>query len=83
MTDEEELERLINAAHPCVAIATAEEQYAQSIIAALFDAFAAKSDLKTEHIEDALKKSPPLSVTMAERVEQLRQWAQGRCVPAD
>jgi hypothetical protein len=32
---------------------------------------------------DALKKSPPLSVTMAEKVAELRDWAQGRCVPAE
>jgi len=32
---------------------------------------------------EALRTSPPLSVTMAERVAALREWAEGRCVPAD
>ena len=55
----------------------------QSVISALHDAFASKQELKTEHILSALKTSPPLSVTMSEKVAELREWAQGRCVPAD
>ena len=55
----------------------------QAIIGALYDAYSAKKDLTTDHIVTALKNSPPLSVTMAERVADLRQWAQGRCVPAE
>ena len=55
----------------------------QAISSALYDAFSAKQDLTTERILAALKNSPPLSVTMAERIAALRDWAQGRCVPAD
>ena len=55
----------------------------QAIIAALHDAFAEGADLKTEGIVTAVQDSPPLSVTMAEKVETLRRWAKGRCVPAD
>ena len=55
----------------------------QAVISALHDAFAAKEEMKTEHILNALKNSPPLSVTMAEKVAELRAWAHGRCVPAD
>jgi ATP-dependent 26S proteasome regulatory subunit len=55
----------------------------QAILAALFDAFAGKSQLATSHVLSALKNSPPLSVTMAERVAALRAWAIDRCVPAD
>jgi SpoVK/Ycf46/Vps4 family AAA+-type ATPase len=55
----------------------------QAVIAALHDAFAASGELTTERIAEALEGSPPLSVTMAEQVEQLREWARGRCVPAD
>jgi len=55
----------------------------QAVIAALHDAFSAGVALTTEHIRKALQDSPPLSVTMSERVEALRAWAQGRCVPAD
>jgi SpoVK/Ycf46/Vps4 family AAA+-type ATPase len=55
----------------------------QAVISALYDAFSAKRELTTDDILSALKNSPPLSVTMAERVAALRDWAQGRCVPAD
>ena len=55
----------------------------QAIISALYDAFAAKEELKTAHILSSLQTSVPLSVTMAERVEALRAWAANRCVPAD
>ena len=55
----------------------------QAIISALHDAFSAKTDLTTESVAKALADSPPLSVTMAERVRALRTWAQDRCVQAD
>lgn len=55
----------------------------QAVIAALHDAFANKVELSTEHILEVIRNSPPLSVTMAERVDALRRWAEGRCVPAD
>jgi len=70
------------------ALAVASEGYSgaeieQAIISALHEAFAAGDELTTDRILLALKNSPPLSVTMAERVQILRQWAAGRCVPAD
>jgi len=55
----------------------------QAIVGALYDAFAEKKELTTQHVLSALKNSPPLSVTMAEKVADLREWAQGRCVPAE
>jgi SpoVK/Ycf46/Vps4 family AAA+-type ATPase len=55
----------------------------QAVIAGMCLAFAAKGELETAHLASAIKDSPPLSVTMAERVAQLRDWAAGRCVPAD
>jgi AAA+ superfamily predicted ATPase len=55
----------------------------QAVISALHEAFADREGLSTERILAVLKGSPPLSVTLAERVECLRYWAQGRCVPAD
>ncbi len=55
----------------------------QAIIAALHNAFSAGQQLTTDEMLSVLAASPPLSVTMAERVETLRQWAQGRCVPAE
>ncbi len=55
----------------------------QAIIAAMTAAFAERGELDTPRVVAALKASPPLSVTMAEQVAELREWAQGRCVPAD
>jgi hypothetical protein len=55
----------------------------QGIVSALTDSFASRKGLTTEQIAAALAGSPPLSVTMAESVHDLRAWAQGRCVMAD
>lgn len=55
----------------------------QAIISGLHDAFATKQDLNNDRLLDALEQSPPLSVTMAEKIASLRRWADGRCVPAD
>jgi SpoVK/Ycf46/Vps4 family AAA+-type ATPase len=55
----------------------------QAIVAGMYEAFAGKRDLATEAVMRALKASPPLSVTMAERVAALRAWAAGRCAAAD
>lgn len=55
----------------------------QAIISALHGAFADRAALDTARILAALHDSPPLSVTMAERIAALRAWADGRCAPAE
>jgi hypothetical protein len=55
----------------------------QAVLAALHEAFAAKGFLDTPLLLRCLRESPPISVTMAEKVAALRQWASGRCMPAD
>jgi len=55
----------------------------QAIIAALHAAFADSTEIDTPRILAAVAGSPPLSVTMAERIDHLRSWARSRCVPAD
>lgn len=55
----------------------------QAIVSALHEAFAGHAKLNTEQILAVLTESPPLSRTMAEKVRALRQWAEGRCVPAN
>jgi SpoVK/Ycf46/Vps4 family AAA+-type ATPase len=51
---------------------------------AVLTAFAdGRRPLKDADLIAAAATSPPLAVTMAERVAELRAWAQGRCVPAD
>jgi SpoVK/Ycf46/Vps4 family AAA+-type ATPase len=55
----------------------------QAVVSAMYGAFAKKRPLATDDIADALRASPPLSVTMRERIEELRAWADGRCVRAE
>ncbi|MEM8756512.1 MAG: AAA family ATPase [Planctomycetota bacterium] len=55
----------------------------QAIIGARHEARANRQGLSTELMVEALKNSPPLSVTMAEKVAELRAWSRGRCVPAE
>jgi len=55
----------------------------QTIVSALYDAAGNNAPLDQLTLLDALKQTRPLSVLMHEKVEALRAWAQGRCVPAD
>jgi hypothetical protein len=60
----------------------------QSIVSALHSAYSethrgGAGELTTEMILEAVRSSPPLSVTAAEKIASLQRWAQGRCVPAD
>ncbi len=69
-------------------LADASEGYSgaeieQAVVSALYLAYASKKHLDTSMVLKAIKSSPPLSVTMREKVQQLRLWAQNRCVPAD
>jgi MoxR-like ATPase len=70
------------------ALAAASEGFSgaeieQAILSGLHHAFAAKTELSADHIAQALRDSPPLSITMAERIDALRRWSKGRCVPAN
>lgn len=55
----------------------------QAVLAGLHAAYAQSRSLEHADLVQAVESSPPLSVTMAEKVGQLRAWAEGRCVPAD
>ena len=55
----------------------------QAIVSSLHLAFDNETEMTTEMIAAAIKSSPPLSATMALQVQQLCEWAKGRCVPAD
>ncbi|MBI2299756.1 MAG: AAA family ATPase [Armatimonadetes bacterium] len=54
----------------------------QAIIGALFDAFDAGRDINTDDISAVLKVTVPISKTMAERIQGLREWADERARPA-
>ncbi|GAA5067009.1 AAA family ATPase [Lysobacter panacisoli] len=55
----------------------------QAIVAALYAAHAAKAPLVDFTLRNELKQTRPLSVLMGEQVQALREWANGRTVPAD
>ncbi|HUI75100.1 MAG TPA: AAA family ATPase [Candidatus Acidoferrum sp.] len=55
----------------------------QAIVSGLYTAFAAKQQLTTEVLLGELKGTQPLSVTRAEDVTAIRDWARSRAVPAD
>jgi ATP-dependent 26S proteasome regulatory subunit len=55
----------------------------QSIVAGLYTAFAQKGQLTTEILLGEIGGTQPLSVTRAEDVEAIRNWAKTRAVGAD
>lgn len=55
----------------------------QSVVAAIYAAHAQEVALNQNHILQEIKLTRPLSVVMAERINELRQWAQARTVPVD
>jgi SpoVK/Ycf46/Vps4 family AAA+-type ATPase len=69
------------------ALAAASEGFSgaeieQVVVSALYTAFSRDATLSTQHILDELAATRPLSVTRAEEVAELREWARGRAVPA-
>jgi len=55
----------------------------QAIVAALYAAHALEQPVATSHLRAEFLRSKPLSVLMAEKLRDQRQWAAGRTVPAD
>ncbi|OGV64625.1 MAG: hypothetical protein A3K19_29810 [Lentisphaerae bacterium RIFOXYB12_FULL_65_16] len=54
----------------------------QVVVDALYDAYDAGRDLDTAGVIAAIQRTVPLSVTMSEQVDALRQWARNRARPA-
>ncbi|MCG3136934.1 MAG: ATP-dependent zinc metalloprotease FtsH [Phycisphaerae bacterium] len=55
----------------------------QAVVSGLYTAFSTEQQLSTGILMAEMKQTQPLSVTMAERIEWLRDWARGRCVAAN
>lgn len=55
----------------------------QGIVAALYAARAVRQSPETNHILAEFRRSRPLSVLMAEKLQALRNWAAERTVAAD
>lgn len=71
------------------ALVTATESFSGAEIeagieSALREAFSdGRRPLSTDDLLRAYRASPPIAVVMADRIDELREWSQGRCVPAD
>src|SRR5260370_1127625 len=66
---------------PALAVASQDfsgAEIEEGIISALYDAFYAKQELATAHIQAALEQTVPLAKTMAEKIDAQRNWAMGR-----
>lgn len=50
----------------------------QAVIDAMFDCFDAGTELTTQAVTRAVDRTVPLSVTMAEQIKAMRQWAKHR-----
>jgi len=74
--------------HFRTALATADRlslivlEIEQAVVSALYDAFSSHGELSTAIILDELSRTHPLSRTMGEQLDALRDWARDRTVPA-
>jgi len=55
----------------------------QAIVSGLYTAFSQKQQLSTEILVGEIKATQPLSVTRAEEISSIRDWAKNRAAPAD
>mgnify|MGYP003390268781 CR=1 FL=1 len=55
----------------------------QAILGAMYGAYQEGCELEDRHIIGEMSRTRPLSVLMAERITELRDWARDRCVLAD
>ena len=55
----------------------------EAVKSALYSAFAQKASLSTDMLVQELRSTYPLSVTMKEKIDALRDWARERAVPAN
>jgi hypothetical protein len=58
-------------------------ELAQVVVDALYWAFQRDREPNTQDLVDAVRRTNPLSKTMPERIESVREWAKGRAVPAN
>lgn len=54
----------------------------QSVVTALVETFNQGKPCTQKDLEDSIDDTVPLSVTMEEKIFELREWARGRCRPA-
>ena len=52
------------------------------VIAAIFEAFSEDRSIRLEDFDKAIKNTVPLSITQAEQIRAIREWAKVRAVAA-
>ncbi len=72
---------LAQLAQACEGFAGAEIE--QAVVAAIYSANAQHRAPDAQILRSEIAATRPLAVVMAEKVEELRTWAEGRTVPAD
>jgi SpoVK/Ycf46/Vps4 family AAA+-type ATPase len=55
----------------------------QAVVSAMYVARANGNGLTQANVLQEIKQTRPLSVVMAEKIDDLRRWAEGRTVPCD
>ena len=55
----------------------------QAIVSAMYAAHAQNAEVSEKDLTNEIKQTKPLSVLMAEKIEEVRNWATARTVPCD
>jgi hypothetical protein len=55
----------------------------QAVVSATYAAAARNEKVSNQLLQDAIQKTQPLSVVMAEKMSELKAWAKERAVPAN
>lgn len=55
----------------------------EAVVSGLYEAFSEGCDLTSEHIARSMNQTVPLARTMAEQMNELRSWTEGRARPAN
>jgi hypothetical protein len=72
---------IVALAHACEGFSGAEIE--QAIVSAVYSAHAKNEPITAAHVLQAINATRPLSMVMAEKIAELREWAAERTVSAD
>jgi len=78
-----DLQLRLRSRHGLIVIDTAEDERAETLVSAMYTAFAGDHALTGDMLTAEIASTRPLSQTMAERVEAIREWAAERTVRAN
>ena len=62
---------------------TSRDEIEEAVVSGLYEAFSEGCDLTSEHIARSMNQTVPLARTMAEQMNELRSWTEGRARPAN